>query len=103
MRIQRVHGPGVAMRVGDVGGLILEPLSLTCEAVARISQRLQSLLAALGAISGDGGGDEKIEGRCGSSRAIRVLSPNSLARPAVRTRVWTPTGWFCLRAVQWPV
>ncbi len=60
-----------------------------------------ALICALGAISGDGGGDEKIEGRCGSSRAIRVLSPNSLARPAVRPRVWAPTGWFCLWAVQW--
>jgi hypothetical protein len=79
-------------------GLILEH-SPTCEAAARITKRLWRLLTALGGISGDGGGDEKIEGRCGSSRAIRVLSPNSLARPAVRTRVWTPTGRFCLWAV----
>src|SRR5260370_17667572 len=79
-------------------GLILEH-SPICEPAARITKCLWRLLAALGAISGDGGGDEKIEGRCGSSRAIRVLSPNSLARPAIRTRVWASAGRFCLRAV----
>jgi hypothetical protein len=69
-------------------------LSLTCEAAARITKHLQSLLADLGAISGDSGGDEKIEDLCGSSRAIHVLSPDSLGRPAIRTRVWTPAGRF---------
>jgi hypothetical protein len=67
--------------------------SLTCEATTRIIRNLQSILAVLGD-SYEGSGDEKGANLLGRSPAVRVSSPNSLGRTAVRTGVRAPTGRF---------
>src|ERR1700738_5357697 len=67
--------------------------SLTCEATTRITRHLQSLLAALGD-SYEGSGGEKSANLLGRSPAVRVRSPNSLDRTAVRTGVRAPAGRF---------